>query len=311
MSATKQVSETSSPVTVNSGEVVLYQPNEQVTIEVKMEYETVWLSQAQMVQLFDSTKQNISLHINNIFREGELDRKATVKEYLTVQTEGNRTITRNVKYYNLDVIISVGYRVKSVVGTRFRQWAMTILKEYMLRGYAVNQRLLELEQRIDSKFLAQHDEMRQIRETQTKQQEQIDFFVRTNLPPVEQVFFGGDFWEARELLEKLIKTATRRVVVIDQYIDATNFSMLDARSKGVIATIYSHKDFADLRDLHNAQPNVEPIETLVWSKPSHDRWLIIDDTVYHCGHSLKDMGKKMCAITHMGVDAEIILTQVQ
>lgn len=307
----KKTIDIATPATVNGGEIVLYQPNEQLSLEVKMEQDTVWLSQAQMVQLFASTKQNISLHINNIYREGELEKEATVKEYLTVQKEGGRSISRYVKYYNLDVIISVGYRIKSVVGTRFRQWATAILKDYMLRGYAINQRLIELEQRIDNKLLAQHDEIQKMHALQKHQQEQIDFFVRTNLPPVEQVFFGGDFWEARILLEKLIKTATKRVVVIDNYIDASNFSMLDARAKGVKATIYSHKEFADLRDLHNAQQSAEPIETFVWSNPSHDRWLIIDDTVYHCGHSLKDMGRKMCAITLMGIDAESILSQIR
>lgn len=286
------------------GEIVLYQPDNQFSLEVKLEQDTVWLSQAQMVKLFNSTKQNISLHISNIYSEGELDRLATVKEYLTVQNEGGRTITRKVKYYNLDVIISVGYRIKSVVGTRFRQWATSILKDYMLRGYAVNQRLVTMEERID-RTLARHEQMLM------QHQERIDFFVRTNLPPVEQVFFGGDFWEARVLLERLIKTAMKRIVVIDHYIDATNFTMLDARANGVSAAIYSHKQFADLRDMHNAQVGVQPIETFVWSKPSHDRWLIIDDTVYHCGHSLKDMGQKMSAITRMGIDAESILSQVR
>ena len=123
-------------------EIVLYQPNENLQLQVRIENDTVWLTQTQMVQLFASTKQNISLHINNIFREGELEEISTVKEYLTVQREGNRDITRKVKYYNLDVIISVGYRIKSIVGTRFRQWANGILKDYMLRGYAVDQRLL-------------------------------------------------------------------------------------------------------------------------------------------------------------------------
>ncbi len=280
--------------TTNSGgEIVLYQPNDEIRLDVRLENETVWLSQQQMATLFQATKQNISLHISNIYAEGELTPEATVKEYLTVQHEGTRQVSRYVKYYNLDVIISVGYRIKSIVGTRFRQWANKIIQDYLLRGYAVNARLDRIERRL------------------SKTEEQIDFFVRTNLPPVEQVFFDGDFWEARVLLETLIKAATKRVVIIDNYIDTSDFSMLDVREKGVKATIYSHKDFADLRDLHNSQSNVEPIETIVWKKPSHDRWLIVDDTVYHCGHSLKDMGKKLCAIMRMGCDAETILNQVR
>ena len=142
-------------------------------------------------------------------------------------------------------------------------------------------------------------------------QEKIDFFVRTNLPPVEQVFFDGEFFEARLLIEKLIKSAQQRVVVIDAYIDAATFEMLDVRNKGVSADIYSGKDLSVLRDAHNASANVEPIETHLWSKPSHDRWLIVDNSLYHCGHSLKDMGRKLSAITLMGTSPETILGQIR
>ena len=161
-----------------TGEIVMYQPNETIRLEVRMDHETVWLTQAQMVDLFQTSKQNVSLHVGNVFREGELDKEGTVKEYLTVQTEGNRNVTRKVKYYNLDVIISVGYRVKSKRGTKFRQWANQILKDYLLRGYAVNKRMEQLEQRV------------------TKTEEKIDFFVRTSLPPVEGIFFDGQIFDA-------------------------------------------------------------------------------------------------------------------
>ena len=228
-----------------ANEIVLYKPNEQFQLEVQVADETVWLSQQQMVILFDSTKQNISLHINNIFKEGELNKEATVKEYLTVQTEGGRQVTRKVFYYNLDVIISVGYRVKSLRGTQFRQWANKVIKDYMLRGYAVNQRLLAIEDRMDRR-LQEHTE--QIHELQDK----IDFFVRTNMPPAEQIFFEGEFFEARVLLEKLIKMAKKRVVIIDGYIDAETFDMLDVRAKGVTADIYSDGEHKSLHDMHNA-----------------------------------------------------------
>jgi hypothetical protein len=185
-----------------ANEIVLYKPNEQFQLEVQVADETVWLSQQQMVILFDSTKQNISLHINNIFKEGELNKEATVKEYLTVQTEGGRQVTRKVFYYNLDVIISVGYRVKSLRGTQFRQWANKVIKDYMLRGYAINQRLLAVEERMDRKFSAIESELRD-------HKEKIDFFVRTNMPPAEQIFFEGQFFEARVLLEQITKTAKK------------------------------------------------------------------------------------------------------
>ena len=286
-----------------TNEIVLYKPNDQLSLEVKLENETVWLSQQQMVALFDSTKQNISLHINNIFKEGELDKEATVKEYLTVQTEGSRQVARKVLYYNLDVIISIGYRVKSLRGTQFRQWANKVLKEYILRGYAFNQRLLAIEDRIGRR-LQEHTE--QIHELQNK----VDFFVRTNVPPVEQVFFEGQFFEARVVLEQIIKSATKRVIIIDAYIDAATLDMLDVRAKGVTADIYSDGEYKSLRDVHNASRSAQTINTHKWTKTSHDRWLIIDDTVYHCGHSLKDMGKKLCAITRISTSPEDILKHV-
>ena len=274
-------------------EIVLYQPDSTIQLEVRLQDETVWLTQQQMVALFDTTKPNISMHISNIYKEGELQKEATVQDILTVQDEGGRQVTRRVQYYNLDVIISVGYRVKSKRGTQFRQWALRILKDYLLRGYAVNNRLDRLEQRV------------------AKTEEQIDFFVRTSLPPVEQVFYDGQFFEARVLLEKIIKTAQKRVIVIDAYVDAATFEMLDVRTKGVKAAIYSGKNLSRLRDLHNAKPNVEPIETFVWTKPSHDRWLIVDNKVYHCGHSLKDMGRKLSAMSLLGIPAEDVLKQVR
>ena len=285
-------------------EIVLYQPDNTIQLEVRLQDETVWLSQQQMVALFESTKQNVSLHINNIYKEGELQKAATVKEYLTVQNEGGRQVTRRVLYYNLDVIISVGYRVKSKRGTQFRQWALKIIKDYLLRGYAVNQRLAAVEDRIDRR-------LHSIENTLQDHQEKIDFFVRTSLPPVEQVFYNGQFFEARVLLERIIKTAQKRVVIIDAYVDAATFEMLDVRAKGVQAIIYSGKDLSSLRDLHNAKDGAEPVETAVWKNASHDRWLIVDDSVYHCGHSLKDMGQKLSAVSLLGIDAEDVIKQVK
>jgi len=285
-------------------EIVLYQPDATIQLEVRLQDETVWLTQQQMAELFDSTIPNVSMHIRNVYKEGELDKGATVKDFLIVQNEGGRQVTRRVQCYNLDVIISVGYRVKSKRGTQFRQWATRILKEYMLRGYAVNQQLLHLEEQLDHRFHA-------IEQRVEKTEEKIEFFVRTNQTPVEQVFFGGEFFAARVVLEKLIKTAQRRVIIIDRYVDASTFEMLDVRQKGVTAAIYSEKDFRALRDAHNATAGVEPIDTFVWGKPSHDRWLIIDDTLYHCGHSLKDMGQKLSAISLMGTPAQDIIDQIK
>lgn len=168
-------------------EIILYQPDETMKLEVRLEDETVWLTQAQMSDLFQATKQNISLHISNIYKEGELDIASTVKDYLTVQTDGKRSVKRKISYYNLDVIISVGYRVKSIRGTQFRQWANKVLKDYLLRGYSVNQRLIEMSDRLDCRLLEQDGKIAALRKD-------VDFFVRTALPPREGILFEGQFF---------------------------------------------------------------------------------------------------------------------
>ena len=244
------------------------------------------------------------MHISNIFKEGELQKSATVQDFLTVQNEGGRQVSRRVQYYNLDVIISVGYRVKSKRGTQFRQWANQVLKDYLLRGYAINQRLVAVENRIDRKLQEHTDQIKDL-------QDKVDFFVRTNVPPIEQVFFEGQFFEARVLLEKLIKMAKKRVIIVDPYIDAATFEMLDVRTKGVSADIYSDGEYKTLRDAHNASNGKQPINTHKWSNSSHDRWIIIDDTLYHCGHSVKDLGKKLSAIMRMDLNPEVILNRVK
>ena len=293
-------------------EVALYSPsNESVVIyrtedntlqlDVQVKGDTVWLTQQQIAELFGVKQPAISKHLSNIFKEGELEKDSvhSILEYTA--TDGK---VYSTQFYNLDAILSVGYRVNSKNATSFRRWANHVLKDYMLRGYAINQRLLHLEERIDQKFYS-------LEQRVEKTEEKIDFFVRTNQTPVEQVFFGGEFFAARILLEQLIKTATKRVVIIDAYVDAATFEILDVRAKGVKATIYSGKDLSGLRDTHNATVGVENIDTSVWSTPSHDRWLIIDDQLYHCGHSLKDMGKKLSAISLMGIPAQTIIDQVK
>ena len=273
--------------------VVVYQSKDgTLSLEVQIADETVWLTQQQMSVLFNVKENNITYHIQGIYKTHELEPEATTQKIRVVRLEGNRSVARLIDYYNLDMIISVGYRVNSPNATQFRRWATGVLKEYLLRGYAVNQRIENLERRV------------------AKTEEQIDFFVRTSLPPVEQVFYNGEFFEARVLLEKIIKTAKRRVIIIDAYVDAATFEMLDVRKKGVTATIYSGKDLTHLRDLHN-ESEAAPVETFIWKTPSHDRWLIVDNSVYHCGHSLKDMGRKLSAVSLLCINAEDILKQVR
>ncbi|MBQ7631956.1 MAG: virulence RhuM family protein [Paludibacteraceae bacterium] len=285
--------------------VVIYRTDDNtLQLEVQVAEETVWLNQKQMAGLFNTTPQNITMHIGNIYKEQELSKEATCKDFLQVQMEGGKEKQRVTKCYNLDVIISVGYRVKSQRGIQFRQWANKVIKNFLLRGYAVNQQLLHLEERIDKRFYS-------IEQRVEKTEEKIDFFVRTSLPPVEQVFFEGEFFEARVILERIIKTAQKRVIIIDAYIDAATFEMLDVRAKGVTTDIYSDSLYKTLRDTHNASAGVQPINTHKWSTASHDRWLIVDERLYHCGHSVKDLGKRLSAIMLMGESPEAILNHVK
>ena len=276
-------------------EIVLYQPNEQTKLEVRLEDETVWLSQAQMAELFGTSKQNISLHISNIFKEGELQRGVVVKDFLTTTEHGailGKTQTHIVAYYNLDVIISVGYRVKSIIGTRFRQWATSVLKDYTLRGYAIQNRILRLEEQV-----AEHEK-------------KIDFFVRTSLPPVEGVFYDGQIFDAYVFVADLIKGAQQSVVLIDNYVDESVLTMLDKRLDGVSATIYTQTISKQLQldiNKHNAQYRPIRVEKC---KSVHDRFLLIDNTVYHIGASIKDLGKKLFAFSKMEMPAKDILKQL-
>lgn len=271
---------------MEQGEIILYQPDETVKLEVHMEDETVWLTQAQMVELFCSTKQNISLHINNIFKEKELVKDLVVKKSLTTASDGKKYQTN---FYNLDVIISVGYRVKSVRGTQFRIWANSVLKEYLLKGYSINQRLSELE-----KTVALHSE-------------KIDFFVRTSLPPVEGIFFDGQIFDAYKFATDLIRSAKKSLLLIDNYVDDSVLLMLSKRNPGVSATIYTQKITPQLQldlDKHNDQ--YPPINIRTY-RNSHDRFLIVDDKeVYHIGASLKDLGKKMFAFSKLEIDPGLI-----
>ena len=269
-------------------EIVLYQPNETIQLEVRLQNETVWLNLNQLSMLFDRDKSVISRHIRDIYNEQELQRDATVAKYATVQTEGNRDIVRQIDYYNLDVIISVGYRVKSQRGVKFRQWASRILKEYLLRGYVFNQRLERIEHQMDKQnaILAEHED-------------KIGFFVRTSLPPVEGIFFEGQLYDAHTFVSDLIRSARTRIVLIDNYIDDRVLTLLDKRDNGVKATIYTKTISKELAlDIQRHNEQYTPI-TVEEFNLSHDRFMIVDDVVYHIGASLKDLGKKWFAFAKM------------
>ena len=275
---------------MQTGEIIIYQSADKSTqLEVRIDEETVWLTQSQMVELFNSTKQNISLNINNVFKEGELDPDATVKDYLTVQTEGLRKVKRKVASYSLDVIISVGYRVKSQRGTQFRIWANRVLKDYLLKGYIINQRVDKIERRLieyDQKF---------------------DLLIKTNLPPNEGIFYEGQIYDAWQFVSDLIKTARKSIILIDNYVDDSVLTLLSKRKKDVKATIYTATASKQFKlDVVRFNEQYPEIEVLTFSK-SHDRFLIIDDsTVYHIGASLKDLGKRWFAFSKIDLDLKEI-----
>ena len=274
-----------------TNEIILYQPDDTLTLDVRVEDESVWLTQAQMAELFQTTRNNITLHTRNIFKEGELVEQSVSKESLLTAKDGKRYRT---KFYNLDVIISVGYRVKSLRGTQFRIWALKIIKDYLLRGYSVNQRLMLLEDKIDRRF-SEYDQ--HFRELDGK----VDFFVRSSLQPKEGIFFNGQIFDAYALVADLIRQAKTRIVVIDNYIDDSVLVQLSKRNPGVTVDIYDGQISKQLRqdvEKHNEQ---YPGVTLHKYTKAHDRFLIIDEDVYHIGASLKDLGKKLFAFSKMEV----------
>ena len=272
---------------MEQGEIILYQPDEAVKLEVRLEDETVWLTQEQIADLFGTKRPAITKHLNNIYKSGELDIDSTCSILEHMGNDGKQRYT--TKYYNLDAILSIGYRVNSKNATLFRKWANSVLKDYLLKGYSINKRLSELERTV-----AQHTE-------------KIDFFVRTALPPVEGIFYNGQIFDAYKFATDLVKSARRSIVLIDNYVDETVLLMLSKRSVGVSATIYTQRITHQLQldlDRHNSQ--YPPIDIRTY-RDSHDRFLIVDETdVYHIGASLKDLGKKMFAFSKLDIPAAVI-----
>lgn len=273
------------------GEIILYQPDGTLKLEVRLEDETVWLNRQQLATLFDRDIKTIGKHIGNALKE-ELANLATVAKFATVQKEGERDVIRQIEYYNLDMILSVGYRVKSQRGIEFRQWANQVLKDYLLKGYSINRRIEQLE-----KTVARHDE-------------RIEFFVRTSLPPVEGIFFEGQIFDAYAFASDLVKSARRRIVLIDNYVDESTLMLLSKRNPEVEATIFTARIDKTLQldiQRHNAE---YPPVTVKEYRQSHDRFLIIDADVYHIGASLKDLGKKWFAFSRLHFSPQELLERI-
>ena len=265
----------------NKGEIVMYQPDETIRLEVRMDGETVWLSQAQMAELFGTKRQAITKHLQNIYDCAELKRETTSSILELVRKEGIRTVKRKIEYYNLDAIISVGFRVNTKKGIEFRIWANQVLKDYLLKGYVVNQRISTLEHQVADLT------------------DKVDFFVRSSLPPVEGIFYDGQIFDAYAHIISLIKQAKHSIVLIDNYIDENTLIMLSKRNASVSATIYTRQLSQQQQlDLQRHNQQYPPITVNV-CQHNHDRFLIIDDAVYIFGASLKDAGKKLFAYIRM------------
>ena len=280
-------------------EIILYQPDATLSLDVRVENETVWLNRNQIALLFDRDVKTIGKHINNALKE-ELEDLSVVAKFATTAADGK---TYQVEYYNIEMITSVGYRVKSRRGVQFRQWANKVLKDYLLRGYSVNQRLLYMESRIDRRLL-EHD--KRLDDLTDK----VDFFIRTSLPPQEGVFFNGQIFDAHEFICRLIKSANKRIILIDNYVDESVLVQLDNRNDNVSALIYTgeiSRTFRQSINRHNRQ--YAPIDVRTADR-IHDRFLIIDDTLYHIGASIKDLGKKLFAFSKLEISPTYILANI-
>ena len=282
----------------SENQIVLYSPNDSISLEVRLENETVWLTQQQIAQLFGVKRPAITKHIRNIYEIGELDEISVCSILERTASDGKIYLTQ---FYNLDMILSVGYRVNSKNAVLFRKWSSSVLKDYLLNGYALNNRLSTIEKQLKdhSVMLSNH-------------QEKIDFFVRTSLPPVEGVFHDNQIYDAHILMTRLVKAAKTRLIVIDNYVDDTVLTLLSKRKTGVSAEIYTYKmsqQFSlDLDKHHTQYPSV----TVHVNKNCHDRFLIVDDIVYHIGASIKDLGQKLCAVMKMNtITAEDIINIVK
>ena len=265
----------------NKGEIVMYQPDETIRLEVRMDGDTVWLNQAQMAELFGTKRQAITKHLQNIYDCKELKREPTSSILELVRKEGSRIVKRKIEYYNLDAIISVGFRVNTKRGIEFRQWANQVLRDYLLKGYAVNQRITTLEHQVANLT------------------DKVNFFVRSSLPPVEGIFYDGQIFDAYAQIISLIKQAQRSIVLIDNYISTDTLTMLSNREANVSATIYTRQLSPQQQlDLQRHNQQYPPI-AVNFCQRNHDRFLIIDDAVYIFGASLKDAGKKLFAYIRM------------
>ena len=282
-------------------EIVLYQPEGSVSLEVRLENETVWLTQQQISELFGTGRQAITKHLKNIFASNELDENSVCSILELTAADGKNYKT---KVYNLDAILSVGYRVNSKNATLFRRWANSVLKDYMLKGYSLNHRFERLGDKIDTRFQRYDSEIQRL-------SNQVDFFVRHSLPPIEGILFAGQILDAYKFVCDLVKSARKSIVLFDNYIDESVLTLFGKRGKSVSVVIYTDKITPQLElDIKRFNAQYSPVKVKLYTK-AHDRFLIIDGEIYHIGASLKDLGKKLFAFSKISaIPPEIIYKQI-
>ena len=282
-------------------EIVLYQPEGAISLEVRLENETVWLTQQQISELFGTGRQAITKHLKNIFASNELDENSVCSILELTAADGKNYKT---KVYNLDAILSVGYRVNSKNATLFRRWANSVLKDYMLKGYSLNHRFERLEDKIDTRFQRYDSEIQRL-------SNQVDFFVRHSLPPIEGILFAGQIFDAYKFVCDLVKSARKSIVLFDNYIDESVLTLFGKREKSVSVVIYTDKITPQLElDIKRFNAQYSPVKVKLYTK-AHDRFLIIDGEIYHIGASLKDLGKKLFAFSKISaIPPEIIYKQI-
>jgi len=283
--------------TGEKGEIVLYQPDESIRLEVRIENETVWLTQAQMAELFSKDISVISRHISRIFKDGELDKNSNLQKMQIPNSD------KPISIYSLDMIISVGYRVNSRQGVAFRRWATRVLKEYMLRGFSVNQHLISLQEHIDNRFYSLESRV-------DDHEQKIDFLIQKEQPVTEHLFSTGCVWDAYTFVSNLVRSATKRIILIDSFVDERTLMILDKRADGVNCDIYTRFNYKLQLDLQKHEQQCRRIVVTQFSKAIHDRYLIIDDEVWLLGASVKDMGRGLCTVIKLGFCPEEILKRI-
>lgn len=289
------------PAEGKKGEIILYQPDNNICLEVRLEDETVWLTQQQIADLFGTKRPAITKHLNNIFKSGELDENSSCSILEHMGNDGVQVY--RTKYYNLDAILSVGYRVNSVNATIFRRWATQVLKQYMLHGYSINQYLIALQERIDNRFSALESRVE-------NHQQQIDFLIRREQPVTEQLFSTGCVWDAYTFVSDLVRSATTRLILIDPFVDERTLLLLDKRASGVGCTVHTRYSAQTELDFQKHNQQCAPIQKVQLPQAVHDRYLIVDEDVWLLGASVKDMGRGLCTVIKLSFTLDEILSRV-